>query len=836
MNAPSRSELLARLQSESSQLQTRLTELVGQGAGLGAAGRNDEAIALYQSALAAIDAFFASAGEIVRPLPDGQDHLKNTRLLLLDDQGRLWDLIGMAHHSAGRASQAKAALAQGLALFETKPSAARASLHASFALVCLGSEEFVEAENAFGESLCEYDRLIASLDPSGQAAEWRLACVSRLRTLSAAAECALSRGQRELCRQRLAEALRLAKEEELADMEPTLWLRLAAHDLQNDPNGEALQRLTDERKRLKTLAQTPGFRLAAASLLADYWLARGVLDKAHDLLAEALVAAEAVPHRLWSIHTSLADVCAQGGDTIGAFQHYEAAVSEARRLQTPEVIASALQNLVSAQLTSADPGQLAKVEAGLNELRQLGQNAPLAAVLQQRVFLRLKARDLDGAWQDLDECEGLARDLDSKLTALFGKVAVRRDQGRLDDSLQLTQTMLDLLPAGQALLESRTRLRTFSTLHENAAFLCARMGRGRDALRWADAGRAVALQENLAVAPCDFDAARAFLAEQTAAAAVLCVMGQRTLLLGVRPDESDPVVEFIDLGEEEVRRLLPTESVSSEWTRRLFAALPALSDRLALPLARLARGCRTLYISPDSRLCFLPFVALKSPDGSCLLDHAAIALAPSIAVLRHCRARALAVPGRDCLAVGVGSAEQFDFADQARAVAALDWPAQRCLLNNQATPARFLEEARKFAVLHLSVHGQVSDGGQLTASKLELAGGRLSAGEVAALDGALPAQMVVLNACVSGRFEAPLAGEVGGFWEGFLRAGAASLVATLVYVHPSDALDLVLAFYRNWLPGHLTKAEALRQAQLELRRRQPEPEHWATHILVGDGA
>jgi CHAT domain-containing protein len=107
---------------------------------------------------------------------------------------------------------------------------------------------------------------------------------------------------------------------------------------------------------------------------------------------------------------------------------------------------------------------------------------------------------------------------------------------------------------------------------------------------------------------------------------------------------------------------------------------------------------------------------------------------------------------------------------------------------------------------------------------------------VAALDGALPAQMVVLNACVSGRFEAPLAGEVGGFWEGFLRAGAASLVATLVYVHPSDALDLVLAFYRNWLPGHLTKAEALRQAQLELRRRQPEPEHWATHILVGDGA
>ena len=71
--------------------------------------------------------------------------------------------------------------------------------------------------------------------------------------------------------------------------------------------------------------------------------------------------------------------------------------------------------------------------------------------------------------------------------------------------------------------------------------------------------------------------------------------------------------------------------------------------------------------------------------------------------------------------------------------------------------------------------------------------------------------------------------------EGFLRAGAATLVATLVYVNPAEALDLILAFYRHWLSGSLTKAEALRQAQLELRRCHPEPEHWATHILVGDG-
>lgn len=121
--------------------------------------------------------------------------------------------------------------------------------------------------------------------------------------------------------------------------------------------------------------------------------------------------------------------------------------------------------------------------------------------------------------------------------------------------------------------------------------------------------------------------------------------------------------------------------------------------------------------------------------------------------------------------------------------------------------------------------------GTRSASILELAGrSRLSAKDVYGLP--LDAELVFLNACVSGRFQSRLAGEVGGFWEAFLHAGAREVVATLAYVHPDSAQRLALAFYSHWLSGK-GSAEALRQAQLEVRRERAEPCDWATHILIG---
>ena len=74
--------------------------------------------------------------------------------------------------------------------------------------------------------------------------------------------------------------------------------------------------------------------------------------------------------------------------------------------------------------------------------------------------------------------------------------------------------------------------------------------------------------------------------------------------------------------------------------------------------------------------------------------------------------------------------------------------------------------------------------------------------------------------------------EVGGFWQAFLQTGAPALIATLVLVDPGSVQQLILEFYKNLLAGNITEAEALRQAQLKLRKERREGYHWSSYILI----
>jgi CHAT domain-containing protein len=239
-------------------------------------------------------------------------------------------------------------------------------------------------------------------------------------------------------------------------------------------------------------------------------------------------------------------------------------------------------------------------------------------------------------------------------------------------------------------------------------------------------------------------------------------------------------------------------------------------------------------------LYFTPFAALSLDDGTPLLEICAVALAPSAAVLEWGRSRRASPDTHSFLVAGAGTAGGFSFADQAKAVAqTLGVP---CLCKPTA-PAMLqaIQEAGPLRGLHLECHGKVERGvpGVLSAARLEFAGDTeevkdLTARQIFDLRGGLRADLVFLNACMSGGFPLRVGSEVGGFWEAFLHAGAASLIATLVPVHPDAATQLAQGFYRRWPTGGLTKAAALREAQLELRQRDPDPSRWATHILIGD--
>lgn len=214
---------------------------------------------------------------------------------------------------------------------------------------------------------------------------------------------------------------------------------------------------------------------------------------------------------------------------------------------------------------------------------------------------------------------------------------------------------------------------------------------------------------------------------------------------------------------------------------------------------------------------------------------------PSTAVLRWCRSRYQDVSAHTCLALGVGAEENYSFAQQAQEIAALSWSTSE-QLPETTTATELLSAMQRFTVAHLSCHGAVTgvNPDMLQASSLALQD-TLTAKQIFALNGTAHLELVFLNACLSGRFQHQMSDEVGGFWQAFLQAGATTVLATLAKVDPEPAQQLALSFYKHWLSGKATKAEALRQAQLELLKPQLElpkkqrrPDRWASHIVIGD--
>jgi CHAT domain-containing protein len=100
----------------------------------------------------------------------------------------------------------------------------------------------------------------------------------------------------------------------------------------------------------------------------------------------------------------------------------------------------------------------------------------------------------------------------------------------------------------------------------------------------------------------------------------------------------------------------------------------------------------------------------------------------------------------------------------------------------------------------------------------------------------LDADLVVLSAC-----ETALGREVRGegligLTQGFMAAGARSLVASLWQVPDRATAELMAKFYGFMLNDGMRPAEALRAAQLwsASQPRSRDPYFWGGFVLVGD--
>jgi CHAT domain-containing protein len=255
---------------------------------------------------------------------------------------------------------------------------------------------------------------------------------------------------------------------------------------------------------------------------------------------------------------------------------------------------------------------------------------------------------------------------------------------------------------------------------------------------------------------------------------------------------------------------------------------------LFAPLERQVRH-RNLIIVPHGVLHFLPFAALW--DGkrrSYLGDAYALSYAPSATALKFARQRKAQAVG-PVLVVGDPDGSLPQSALEARAVSHLygDEP----LIGRAATKDVVIDRAGQAGILHLAAHAVLNPVNPLF-TRIELApdgeqGGGLEMHEVFGLDLSRTG-LVTLSACSTQMGKLSAGDELEGLTRAFLYAGTPAVLASLWNVEDESTAFLMTKFYTHLRRG-TGRAESLRLAQMETRKRFPHPYQWAAFVLTGDG-
>ncbi|HEY9660295.1 MAG TPA: CHAT domain-containing protein [Allocoleopsis sp.] len=246
---------------------------------------------------------------------------------------------------------------------------------------------------------------------------------------------------------------------------------------------------------------------------------------------------------------------------------------------------------------------------------------------------------------------------------------------------------------------------------------------------------------------------------------------------------------------------------------------------------------QTLVFVLDGILQGLPLAALH--DGQqYLIEKYSLALTPGLQILPS---RSL-TPGQFRTLAGGISEERPGFsalpgvAEEIEQISTLV-PAN--VLLNQAFTTRALNEklaSAAFPIVHLATHGQFSS--QVDNTFLLTWDGRI---QVRDLDRLLemgdrqnqPIELLILSACQTAKGDKRAVLGMAGV---ALRSGARSTIATLWSVQDDSTSELMTQFYIQLQKPGITRAEALRQAQLSLLRSSnyQHPYHWAPFVLIGN--
>lgn len=251
-----------------------------------------------------------------------------------------------------------------------------------------------------------------------------------------------------------------------------------------------------------------------------------------------------------------------------------------------------------------------------------------------------------------------------------------------------------------------------------------------------------------------------------------------------------------------------------------------------------ARSLKTLVFVLDGVLRNVPMAALY--DGQkYLIERYSIALTPGLRLLDP---QAIQPQSLGVLAAGL-SEERHGFSALSNVNSELQEIQtelnSRILLNQEFTSSALEDriQALPFPVVHLATHGQFSSKANET---FILAWDKpIEVTELSALlrkreqarDEAI--ELLVLSACETATGDKRAALGLAGV---AVQAGARSTLASLWSLDDESGAQFIGQFYRALSSRNLSKAEALRQAQLSLLRDPNfrHPRYWAPYVLVGN--
>ena len=274
---------------------------------------------------------------------------------------------------------------------------------------------------------------------------------------------------------------------------------------------------------------------------------------------------------------------------------------------------------------------------------------------------------------------------------------------------------------------------------------------------------------------------------------------------------------------EAIRTNVPLIAADSSATDR--HALAALS-RLLLPERQLFDDDANLIIVPDRLIGTVPFAALHDRrSGRHLIETHVVSTIPSAAYYQSVASRGLPAEAPPMPLLVGGTADLPESSRELHEIAAL-YPRSTLIEPGHSSSARLRFAMGGADIFHFAGHARVNDISPWR-SRLILGDGtdQVDLEQLGRLD-LRRVRLVVLSSCETGvgtllRGEGPIT-----LARPFLIAGVPAVIGSLWKLEDRNARDLSVRFHNSYRAGH-SAADALRQAQLELLNAGAPWHSWA---------